>query len=158
MTEHWREDMVAFLIGCSFTFERALLAGLPVRHIEQGVNVPMYRTNVACRPAGRFSGPLVVSMRPMRRAGDPRDADDDALPAGARRAGPRRRPGGIGIADLAARFRRRGGGAPRRGAGVLGVRRHAAGGRDAGRPPLLITHAPGHMFVTDARDETMATF
>ena len=62
----WREDLVAFLIGCSFTFERALLdAGLPVRHVEQGVNVPMYRTARACRPAGRFSGPLVVSMRPM---------------------------------------------------------------------------------------------
>ena len=62
----WREDLVAFLIGCSFTFERALLAAeLPVRHIEQGVNVPMYRTAVACKPAGRFSGPLVVSMRPM---------------------------------------------------------------------------------------------
>ena len=62
----WRDDLVAFLIGCSFTFERALLAaGLPVRHIEQGVNVPMYRTAVACRPAGRSPGPLVVSMRPM---------------------------------------------------------------------------------------------
>ena len=60
---------MAFLIGCSFTFERALLAAeLPVRHIEQGVNVPMYRTAVACRPAGRFSGPLVVSMRPMTPA------------------------------------------------------------------------------------------
>ena len=64
--ELWREDLVAFLIGCSFTFERALLAArLPVRHIEQGVNVPMYRTAVACHPAGRFEGPLVVSMRPM---------------------------------------------------------------------------------------------
>ena len=62
----WREDLVAFLIGCSFTFERALLAeGLPVRHIEQGVNVPMYRTSRDCHPAGRFAGPLVVSMRPM---------------------------------------------------------------------------------------------
>jgi uncharacterized protein YcsI (UPF0317 family) len=64
--ELWREDLVAFLIGCSFTFERALLAaGLPVRHVEQGVNVPMYRTSRACAPAGRFSGSLVVSMRPM---------------------------------------------------------------------------------------------
>jgi uncharacterized protein YcsI (UPF0317 family) len=64
--DEWRDDLVAFLIGCSFTFERALLAeGLPVRHIEQGVNVPMYRTSRACHPAGRFAGPLVVSMRPM---------------------------------------------------------------------------------------------
>src|SRR5215217_166664 len=59
---HWREDLVAFLIGCSFTFERALQeAGLPLRHVEQGVNVPMYRTSRDTRAAGRFSGPLVVS-------------------------------------------------------------------------------------------------
>src|SRR5688572_14854078 len=62
----WRADFVSFVIGCSFTFESALLAArLPVRHIEQGVNVPMYNTNRPCRPAGRFHGPLVVSMRPM---------------------------------------------------------------------------------------------
>ena len=62
----WRDDFVSFLIGCSFTFENALLeAGVPVRHIEQQLNVPMYITNRPCRPAGRFSGPLVVSMRPM---------------------------------------------------------------------------------------------
>lgn len=59
-------NLVAFLIGCSFTFETALLkAGVPVRHIEEGRNVPMYRTNMACTPAGRFYGPMVVSMRPM---------------------------------------------------------------------------------------------
>ena len=58
MRDVWRDDLVAFLIGCSFTFERALLAaGLPVRHIEQGVNVPMYRTAVACRPAGPLRRP-----------------------------------------------------------------------------------------------------
>ena len=62
----WRDDLVAFLIGCSFTFERALLAaGLPVRHIEQRTNVPIYTTALACHSAGRFAGPLVVSMRPM---------------------------------------------------------------------------------------------
>src|SRR3954452_1194008 len=67
VVDHWRDDLVAFLLGCSFTFERALLAeGLPVRHLEQRVNVPMYRTSIACRPAGRFSGPLVVSLRPVR--------------------------------------------------------------------------------------------
>src|SRR5262245_41644450 len=65
----WRDDLVAFLLGCSFTFENALLeAGLPVRHIEQGRNVPMYRTSLACRPAGAFRGPMVVSMRPMTPA------------------------------------------------------------------------------------------
>src|SRR5436190_2896587 len=66
VTGYWRPDLVAFLIGCSFTFENALLsAGVPVRHIELNRNVPMYRTTRPCRPAGRFHGPLVVSMRPM---------------------------------------------------------------------------------------------
>jgi uncharacterized protein YcsI (UPF0317 family) len=63
----WRSDLVAFVIGCSFSFEEALLdAGLPLRHISRGSNVAMYRTNRACIPAGRFAGPLVVSMRPFR--------------------------------------------------------------------------------------------
>src|SRR4051812_24252514 len=63
---YWRDDLVAFLIGCSYTFEGALLqAGVPLRHIEAGCNVPMYRTNLQCRPAGFFRGPTVVSMRPM---------------------------------------------------------------------------------------------
>jgi uncharacterized protein YcsI (UPF0317 family) len=63
----WRDNLVGFLIGCSFTFERALVAaGLPVRHLELGTNVPMYRTNRPCQSAGRFGGPLVVSMRPYR--------------------------------------------------------------------------------------------
>lgn len=62
----WRPDSVAFLIGCSFTFEEALLrAGVPVRHQSIGCNVPMYRTVVATRPAGVFRGKLVVSMRPI---------------------------------------------------------------------------------------------
>ncbi len=62
----WREDLVAFLIGCSFSFEDALLqAGIPVRHIEENRNVPMYRTNIDCQPYGRLNGKMVVSMRPM---------------------------------------------------------------------------------------------
>jgi uncharacterized protein YcsI (UPF0317 family) len=62
----WRDDMVAFVLGCSFSFEEAMLAdGLPLRHIEQGTTVPMYRTNIACTPAGPFHGPMVTSMRPM---------------------------------------------------------------------------------------------
>jgi uncharacterized protein YcsI (UPF0317 family) len=57
---------VTFLIGCSFSFEKALMsAGVPIRHADQGHNVSMYRTNVDCQPAGRLSGPLVVSMRPI---------------------------------------------------------------------------------------------
>lgn len=66
---HWRDDLVAFVIGCSFSFEEALMAdGLKIAHIEQGRNVPMYRTNVPCAPAGPFAGPLVVSMRPFKPA------------------------------------------------------------------------------------------
>src|SRR5688500_17510161 len=68
--EHlWRNDSVGFLLGCSFTFENALVAaGVPVRHLERGCNVPMYRTDIQCRPAGVFRGPMVVSMRPMTPA------------------------------------------------------------------------------------------
>ncbi len=62
----WRDDLVAFLLGCSFTFEAALSdAGIPLRHLEEGKNVPMYVTTVPTRPAGVFVGPLVVSMRPI---------------------------------------------------------------------------------------------
>jgi len=65
----WRDDLVSFLIGCSFSFEEAMLDnGLPVRHIEQGCNVPMYRTNIPTHAAGVFGGPLVVSMRPLKAA------------------------------------------------------------------------------------------
>tara|TARA_R110002111_G_scaffold168038_1_gene233802 strand:+ start:68659 stop:69456 length:798 start_codon:yes stop_codon:yes gene_type:complete len=63
----WQEDLVSFLIGCSFTFEAALIdSGISVRHIDLGLNVPMYRTTIPCESAGIFSGPLVVSMRPFK--------------------------------------------------------------------------------------------
>lgn len=62
----WRKDLVSFLIGCSFSFESELLdAGIEVRHISMGCNVPMYITNIECEPAGIFSGEMVVSMRPI---------------------------------------------------------------------------------------------
>ncbi len=64
--EYWKDDMVAFLIGCSFSFENALTeAGISIRHIDEEVNVPMYITNIECIPGGIFSGPMVVSMRPI---------------------------------------------------------------------------------------------
>ena len=63
----WRPHLVGFLIGCSFTFEHALAqAGVPLRHVQQGRNVAMYRTDLACQPAGRFAGEMVVSMRPVK--------------------------------------------------------------------------------------------
>ena len=62
----WRDDLVAFLIGCSFTFEHALVeAGLRPRNVELNTMVPMFVSNIACVPAGRFHGPIVVSMRPI---------------------------------------------------------------------------------------------
>ena len=155
----WRDDLVAFLIGCSFTFERALLAAqLPVRHIEQGVNVPMYRTAVACRPAGRFSGPLVVSMRPMTpkqaiRATQITSRYPSVHGAPVHVGDPET----LGIASLAA---------PQYGDPVeirdgevpvfwaCGVTPQAVAA--ASRPELMITHAPGHMFVTDVLDERLA--
>jgi uncharacterized protein YcsI (UPF0317 family) len=155
LMSYWRADLVGFLIGCSFTFENALLeAGLPVRHIEAGVNVPMFRTNIACRPAGIFHGPMVVSMRPMTPhqalqasrvcARFPR-AHGTPLHSG--------NPGTIGINDIMH---------PDFGDPVsikagevpvfwaCGVTPQAVAMEV--KPPLLITHKPGHMFVTDWRD------
>lgn len=153
--EHWRSDLVGFVIGCSFTFENALLeANVPVRHIEQNVNVPMYRTNIACRPAGRFHGPMVVSMRPMKPEqaivatticsklplahGAPIHFGDPAI---------------IGIGDIS---RPDFGDAVEIRAGEVpvfwacGVTPQAA--LMAAKPPFAITHKPGHMFLTDLRD------
>jgi uncharacterized protein YcsI (UPF0317 family) len=66
---HWRDDLVAFVLGCSFSFEEALMEeGISLRHIEHRVRVPMYRTNIACTSSGPFEGPLVVSMRPFKPA------------------------------------------------------------------------------------------
>jgi uncharacterized protein YcsI (UPF0317 family) len=151
----WRDDLVSFLIGCSFTFENALLqAGVPLRHLERGCNVPMYRTNRLCRPAGVFQGPMVVSMRPLT----PGQALTATRICGrfGRAHGPPVHlgdPAGLGIADLAR---------PDFGDAVpvqpgeipvfwaCGVTPQAA--VMAARPPLVITHRPGCMFVTDVRD------
>src|SRR6476619_8125006 len=73
VTRYWRDDLVGFLLGCSFTFEWALAAaGLPLAHQRQGVNVPMYVTDRRCACAGPFDGCLVVSMRPLRSEDSPR--------------------------------------------------------------------------------------
>ncbi len=152
ISEAWRDDLVSFLLGCSFTFERALLAaGVPVRHLEQGVNVPMYVTNRQCEPAGRFAGPLVTSMRPV-----PADLVAVATAVTARypashgapvHAGD---PAELGVADLAR---------PDFGDPVVprtgdvpvfwacGVTPQAA--LAGARLPFAITHSPGHMLITD---------
>jgi uncharacterized protein YcsI (UPF0317 family) len=152
----WRDDLVGFLLGCSFSFENALVrAGLPVRHLEQGCNVPMYRTTVACTPAGVFHGPMVVSMRPMT----PAQAEEAArvcaryprshgapVQVGA--------PAALGIGDLSKPdfgdpVEIRAGEVPVFWA--CGVTPQAVAME--ARPPLLLTHAPGHMFLTDLRED-----
>jgi uncharacterized protein YcsI (UPF0317 family) len=66
---HWRDDLVSFALGCSFSFEEALTDnGIELRHITCGATVPMYRTSIATAPAGPFHGPMVVSMRPLKPA------------------------------------------------------------------------------------------
>jgi uncharacterized protein YcsI (UPF0317 family) len=155
VTAWWREDLVSLLVGCSFTFEHALLeAGVPVRHVEQAVNVPMYRTSRRCRSAGAVSGPLVVSMRPVPAA-QVADAVRITSRYPAVHGAPVHvgDPGLLGIADLA---RPDYGDAVRLEPGdvpvfwACGVTPQAAVVES--RPSLAITHAPGHMLVTDARD------
>lgn len=152
---YWRDDLVCFLIGCSFTFETALLAGgLRIAHLEEGRNVPMYATNRPCVPSGPFAGPMVVSMRPYR-------ADEIPLVVAISGRYPTMHgapvhigePDALGVRDLRD---------PEFGEPVsvaedqmpvfwaCGVTPQAVA-MDVG-PPLMITHSPGHMFVTDRLD------
>jgi len=152
----WENDMVGFLIGCSFTFEQALINNeIPVRHIEEKRNVPMYQTNIPCVPAGRFQGPMVVSMRPV-----PEEQAVRAVQVTSRfpavHGGPVHigSPEAIGITDIAK---------PDFGDAVTikkgevpvfwacGVTPQAVAMHV--KPELMITHSPGHMLVTDVRDE-----
>lgn len=151
----WREDLVAFLIGCSFTFEAALVeAGVPLRHVDNGTNVAMYRTDRECRPAGSLHGPLVVSMRPV-----PASLVATAVRVTSRYPAVHGAPvhvgdpAALGIADLS----RPDFGDPveiREGElpvfWACGVTPQAA--VMASAPPFAIGHAPGMMAITDARD------
>jgi uncharacterized protein YcsI (UPF0317 family) len=159
ITPYWRDNLVAFLLGCSFTFEWALLdAGLPMRHIEEGRNVAMWRTSIACRPAGRFRGPMVVSMRPI-----PAELVPKAVTVTARfplaHGAPVHigDPAAIGIRDLEhpdwgdpGIFRP--GDVPVFWA--CGVTPQAVA--LASKPPFVITHSPGHMFVTDLPNHALS--
>jgi uncharacterized protein YcsI (UPF0317 family) len=153
------DDMVSFLLGCSFTFEQDLLDnGVPVRHIELDRNVPMYITNRACRPAGVFSGPMVVSMRPIPEALVDKAASITAKYRKAHgapiHAGD---PAALGIKDV---HRVDFGDPPEIRKGEVpvfwacGVTPQMA--LKQARPDLVITHAPGYMFVTDIRDKDLA--
>ena len=155
----WRDDLVAFVIGCSFTFEEALMAdGIPLRHVACGANVAMYRTQIETAPAGPFHGPLVVSMRPLQ----PKDAIravqiTSRYPAVHGAPVHLGHPGMIGIRDLDM---------PDYGVSVgvgadeipvfwaCGVTPQAV--IAAARPAFAITHAPGHMLVTDRRNREYA--
>ena len=155
----WRDDLVSFVIGCSFSFEEALLeAGVPLRHVAEGRNVAMYRTNLPTVPAGIFQGPLVVSMRPMKAADAIRAVQvTSRFPQVHGAPVHIGRPDLIGIADL---------GAPDFGEPVAvmddelpvfwacGVTPQSVVA--ATRPPFCITHAPGHMLVTDLINSRLA--
>ena len=149
---YWRDDFVGFLIGCSFSFEEALMReGIEVRHIAQGRNVPMYKTNVPTKRAGRFFGPTVCSMRPMTPENARRAYDITAKMPNVHGAPLHMGdPAGIGIADVMR---------PDYGEPVdiydgeipvfwpCGVTPQAA--VENAKPPIVITHSPGHMFITD---------
>ena len=159
--KYWRDDLVAFLLGCSFSFEGALIeAGIPIRHIDSGCNVPMYITNIQCNPAGRLSGPMVVSMRPVKHSqvvkaalctgrfpavhGAPVHIGDPAV---------------IGIKDVnkpdfGDPVEIRDGEVPVFWA--CGVTPQAVVMKS--KPPFAITHAPGLMFIGDPKDADYSTF
>jgi uncharacterized protein YcsI (UPF0317 family) len=156
---YWRGDLVSFLIGCSFTFERALLdAGLRLAHVDQGRNVPMYVTGRECVPSGPFAGPMVVSMRPYLPEEIPQ-----AVAISGRYPTMHGAPVHIGDADLLGVTDMHD---PEFGEPVeiaenqvpvfwaCGVTPQAVA--ISARPPLMITHSPGHMFVTDRLDTEYA--
>lgn len=159
LTDYWRDDLVCFLLGCSFSFETAMLnASIPIRHIEDNHNVPMYITNIETEPAGKFHGKMVVSMRPI-----PYPLITKAVQATSRfpqvHGAPIHigDPSLIGIQDISS---------PDFGdpsiikAGEVPVF-WACGVTPqsiamTSRPELVITHAPGYMFICDLRDEDLA--
>jgi uncharacterized protein YcsI (UPF0317 family) len=156
----WRDDLVTVALGCSFTFENALLrSGIPVRHIETGKNVPMFRSNIDLVPAGPFSGKMVVTMRPI-----PEDQVAEATQISGRFPHAHGAPiavgdpAQIGIADLAQ---------PDWGDAVVindgEVPVYWACGVTpqnvllAAGLPLCITHSPGHMLIADVAEDAETT-
>ncbi len=156
----WQDDFVSFVIGCSFSFEAAIVeAGIPLRHHELGINVAMYRSSIQTVPSGRFKGPMVVSMRPMTAANAIRAVEITArFPkvhgAPVHLGDPR----AIGIDDI---------GKPDFGDPVdilpgeipvfwaCGVTPQLAVA--SARPAIAISHKPGSMLITDRLNATMAS-
>jgi len=155
----WRDDLVSFAIGCSFSFEEALLEdGIEIRHITCGSNVPMFRTSIATTPAGVFHGPLVVSMRPLRPAAAIRAIQiTSRFPAVHGAPVHIGMPQAIGIKDIG---RPDYGDAVPVGADELpvfwacGVTPQAVIAE--AKPEFCITHAPGAMLITDLRNSNLA--
>jgi uncharacterized protein YcsI (UPF0317 family) len=160
LLDFWRDDLVSFALGCSFSFEQALIEeGIELRHLTCGSNVPMYRTSIACIPAGRFTGPLVVSMRPLK-PGDAIRAIQITSRFPSVHGAPVHigLPAAIGIADLAR---------PDYGDPVpvgndelpvfwaCGVTPQAV--IAAVKPEFCITHAPGSMLITDLPNTRLAS-
>jgi uncharacterized protein YcsI (UPF0317 family) len=157
----WRDDLVAFVIGCSFSFEEALIEdGVPLRHVANGRNVAMYRTNVPTAAAGPFHGPLVVSMRPLKAADAIRAVQiTSRFPAVHGAPVHLGDPSLIGIKDIMR---------PDYGDPVAiepdeipvfwacGVTPQSV--IASVRPEFAITHAPGCMLVTDLRNSRLAAF
>lgn len=159
ITAYWRDDLVSFLLGCSFTFEHPLLeAGIGIRHIDLGVNVPMFITNRPCKAAGVFHGPMVVSMRPIPYEQVVRAVQiTSRFPAVHGAPVHVGEPLTLGIDDV--QQPHFGDAVPVR-AGeapvfwACGVTPQAVVMQV--KPELAITHAPGHMFITDRRDSELA--
>ena len=159
LSGYWRDDLVAFLLGCSFSFEGPMLdAGLDVRHITENHNVPMYITNIPCTPAGVFHGPMVVSMRPMTPKAAIRAIQVTSRMPNVHGApihfGD---PAAIGIQDIS----KPDFGDPstiREGEVPVfwpcGVTPQAVVMHS--KPPFVITHAPGHMFITDVKNADLS--
>jgi uncharacterized protein YcsI (UPF0317 family) len=157
----WQPDMVAFAIGCSFSFEQALKdEGIRLRHVDQGRNVSMFRTSIPTTPAGPFGGPLVVTMRPLKAADAIRAVQiTSRYPAVHGAPVHLGDPSLLGIADLQR---------PDYGDAVevqpdelpvfwaCGVTPQAA--LQHAKPPLAITHAPGAMLITDLFNHQLASF
>ena len=161
ITDLWSDDLVAFVLGCSFSFEAPLIAdGMRLQHIARNTTVPMYRTNIACVAAGPFAGPMVVSMRPLSPADTIRAIQiTSRFPAVHGAPVHFGSPEAIGIADLA---RPDWGDSPEVLPGQVpvfwacGVTPQAA--IEQARPNLCITHKPGAMLITDRLNARLAAF
>jgi uncharacterized protein YcsI (UPF0317 family) len=157
----WRDDLVSFILGCSYSFEWALLEdGLPLRHMAQNKNVPMFRTSVQTAPAGPFHGPLVVSMRSFKPADAIRAIQITSRFPGVHGAPVHIGiPEAIGIKDVTK---------PDWGDAVdvpkdelplfwaCGVTPQAVVAE--AKPAFCITHAPGSMLVTDLKNSQLSVF